>query len=96
MEFLVRQSNKMPMTPDWADQRQALVREERKRATELRDAGILQRLWRVPGTRDSIGLYRVRDATELHEVLASLPMFPWMEMVVEPLATHPQEATPDA
>jgi muconolactone D-isomerase len=50
----------------------------------------------VPGTRDSIGLYRVRDATELHEVLASLPMFPWMEMVVEPLATHPQEATPDA
>ena len=96
MEFLVRQSNRMPITPDFAEQRQTLMRAERKRAQELRDGGFLVRLWRVPGTRDSIGLYRAQDATELHDLLSSLPMFPWMEMRVEALATHPQEATPDA
>nr|WP_281405744.1 muconolactone Delta-isomerase family protein [Arthrobacter yangruifuii] len=31
------------------------------------------------------------DATELHEALSSLPQFPWMDVHIEALATHPQE-----
>jgi muconolactone D-isomerase len=61
------------------------------RAKELREAGILIRLWRVPGTRDAIGLYEAEDATVLHDALSSLPLFPWLEISVQPLATHPQE-----
>ncbi len=62
------------------------------RADELRAAGNLKRLWRVPGRNATIGLYEVTDATELHDVLASLPMFPpWMDITVEAVATHPQE-----
>lgn len=94
MEFLVRQANRLPLTPEAAELRGRLVQAERARAQELRDQGILIRLWRVPGTRDSIALYEVADATELHDVLSSLPMFPWMEITVEALATHPQEKTP--
>jgi muconolactone D-isomerase len=93
-EFLVRQSNRVPPTSEGMALRARLQPLERVRAQELRDAGILLRLWRVPGTRDSIGLYRAADATALHEALASLPMFPWMEISVEALATHPQEQRP--
>ncbi|TDD57174.1 muconolactone delta-isomerase [Nonomuraea terrae] len=90
MEFLVRTENLMPVdTPD--DTRERLRRAERERAMQLREAGILKRLWRVPGRNATIGLYEADDATALHEALASLPMWKWMDVSVEPLATHPQE-----
>lgn len=90
MEFLVRTENRLPPNTAAAE-RDRLRAAERARADELRESGILRRLWRVPGRAGTIGLYEAADATELHDALASLPMFPWMEIVVEPLARHPQE-----
>lgn len=91
MEFLVRLRNDMP--PDIPPERSAELRTaERARAMELRDAAILVKLWRVPGSQDAIGLFAAADATELHDALASLPMFPWQTITVEALATHPQES----
>jgi len=90
MEFLVRAENRLPVdTPE--EERARLKKGERARADELRAAGNLKRLWRVPGRNATIGLYEVADATELPGVLASLPMFPWMDITVEAVATHPQE-----
>ena len=90
MEFLVRQSNgaASALPPE---RHEELRIAERARAGELREAGILVRLWRVLGSTDSIGLYQAEDADALHEALQSLPMFPWMRFTVEPLVTHPQE-----
>jgi muconolactone D-isomerase len=92
-EFLVRIRNQLP-TDVPAERRDELRRAERARASELRRDGTLVRLWRVPGTRESVGLFEAGDATELHDALASLPMFPWQEITVEALATHPQEDEP--
>jgi muconolactone D-isomerase len=90
MEFLVRTENRMP--PDTpAELRNSLRAAERARADELRAAGMLKRLWRVPGRWATVGLYEAQDATALHDALASLPMWPWMDVTVEALATHPQE-----
>jgi muconolactone D-isomerase len=90
VEFLVRAENRMP--PDHpVEHRGELRRTERARAEELRTAGVLQRLWRIPGRTGWIGLFAAEDATALHDALASLPMWPWLDLVVEPLATHPQE-----
>jgi muconolactone D-isomerase len=90
MEFLVRAENRLPPeTPE--EERSRLKKGERARADELRAAGNLKRLWRVPGRNATIGLYECADATELHDVLSSLPMFPWMDITVEAVATHPQE-----
>ena len=90
MEFLVRAENRLPPeTPE--EERSRLKKGERARADELRAAGNLKRLWRVPGRNATIGLYDCADGTELHDVLSSLPMFPWMDITVEPVATHPQE-----
>lgn len=92
-EFLVRIRNELP-TDVPAERREELRRAERARALELRRDGTLVRLWRVPGRRESVGLFVADDATTLHDALASLPMFPWQEITVEALATHPQEREP--
>jgi muconolactone D-isomerase len=90
VEFLVRQSSAATGSLPH-EQREKLRVAERTRAAELREAGILVRLWRVLGSSDSIALYEAADADTLHEVLMSLPMFPWLRFTVEPLVTHPQE-----
>jgi muconolactone D-isomerase len=36
-------------------------------------------------------LYQATDATELHQLISSLPLWPWMDVSVEALATHPLE-----
>lgn len=90
MEFLVRIEVGLP--PDVDPQRRAeLGQAERRRGEELRASGHLVRIWRVPGRRANVSLYRVEDATELHDLLASLPLWPWMSVAVEALATHPLE-----
>jgi muconolactone D-isomerase len=92
MEFLVRTENLLP--PDTPDEtRERLRKAERQRAQQLRDAGILRRLWRVPGRNATVGLYEAHDPAQLHDALTSLPMWKWMDVTVEALATHPQEAT---
>jgi muconolactone D-isomerase len=92
MEFLVRSENTLPAdTP--AERRNELRSAERARAMELREAGILRRLWRVPGRNATIGLYEAPDPAALHDALTSLPMAPWLDVHVEALAQHPQEAS---
>lgn len=90
MEFLVRFELNIPESMS-TERRDELRTTERAMAMDLREKGILKRLWRVPGRRAVVGLWECADATELHDVLSALPMFPWMDASVEPLATHPQE-----
>ncbi|MFD3523931.1 muconolactone Delta-isomerase [Streptomyces sp. NPDC058653] len=90
MEWLVHTENRVPAEMTTAE-RERLRAAERARAMELRAEGVLKKLWRTPGRPGTVGLYECRDATHLHDTLSSLPMFPWLEVTVEPLATHPQE-----
>jgi muconolactone D-isomerase len=90
LEFLVRFETHLPETME-PDAVKELKTAERQRAMELREAGILKRLWRVPGRRGTVGLWQAGSTTELHDAIASLPQFRWMDVEVEPLATHPQE-----
>jgi len=69
----------------------ALLEKEAERARQLAAAGILRRLWRVPGRRANWGLWAAASTDELHAALASLPLFPYMSITVHPLATHPND-----
>ncbi len=93
-EFLVRIEIAVPDGTDavaWS----AAEAAERERGRELLAAGTIARIWRLPGRRANIGIWRAADATELHEALASLPMYPWMTVTVWTLARHPLETTID-
>ena len=90
MEFLVEITVHWP--PDADPERKAqLIKAEAARAHELAQSGHLKRLWRKPGAWGNFGLWQAKDATELHELLSSLPFFPWLEVRVHPLARHPSD-----
>ena len=87
MEFLVRMvlSFDHSMPPDERDRYRVA---EARRARELADEGKLKRLWRVPGRRANWGIWSADDATDLHTALSSLPLWPWLDIEVLPLADH--------
>jgi muconolactone D-isomerase len=90
LEFLVETDVHWPPDGD-AGRREALIGAEAERAAELIRQGLLRRLWRVPGRWANIGLWEAPDASELHEALTTLPFYPWLKIVVRPLAAHPSD-----
>ncbi|WSE10487.1 muconolactone Delta-isomerase family protein [Streptomyces sp. NBC_01445] len=64
---------------------------EAVRAKELAGQGHLVRLWKTPGERRALGLWRARDAAEMQTVLDSLPQAPWLSMETTPLSEHPSD-----
>ena len=90
MEFLVEITNLWPPDGD-ALHKDQLVKAEAARAKELGAAGVLRKLWRIPGTVSNVGLWEAADATALHQALSSLPFFPWLDIQVRPLAAHPND-----
>lgn len=90
MEFLVEIEVRWPPDGDQA-QKERLVAAEARRARELAADGALLRLWRVPGRWANVGLWQAQDATALHDAIASLPFYPWLDVRVRPLARHPSD-----
>ena len=90
MEFLVEIDVRWPADGD-RDRQARLVLAEAERATALAEAGIIKRIWRIPGRWANVGLWEAPDATALHDAVASLPFFPRLEVTVQPLAAHPND-----
>lgn len=91
MDFLVRIEVHLPA--DLPEQRRSeLLAAEAVRGRELVAAGTLARIWRLPGRQANVGIWAARDATALHDALVSLPLWPWMTVSVEALATHSLDA----
>jgi muconolactone D-isomerase len=90
MEFLVQIELALPADMP-AERARALREAEAVRGRELRAAGTIARIWRLPGRTANVGVWRAADATELDAAIASLPLHPWMSVTVCALATHPLE-----
>jgi muconolactone D-isomerase len=62
---------------------------EKARAQELQRQGKWLHLWRIAGEYANISVFDVGSHDELHEILSTLPLFPFMDVLVTPLARHP-------
>ncbi|MFJ9217021.1 muconolactone Delta-isomerase family protein [Streptomyces sp. NPDC102383] len=71
------------------EERDEVVKREHAHAHELIAAGVLKHIWRMPGQRGNVGIWSAADADELEKVLSSLPIRPYADIQVTPLATHP-------
>jgi muconolactone D-isomerase len=71
--------------------RAELVAAEKARAGEVQLSGKWPELWRVVGEYANISIFDVESGDELHALLSSLPLFPFMQIKVTPLATHPSK-----
>jgi muconolactone D-isomerase len=72
-----------------ADQAARLKADEKKRFQELQLAGQWRHIWRVVGHYANVSIFDVDSPSQLHELLLSLPLFPFMQIKVTPLCRHP-------
>lgn len=88
MEFLVRTELHLPLGLDPAE-KDRLFAEERARGFELKRAGAIDRIWRIPGAPfQSISIRSAVDVDTLQADLQSLPLFDWLSIEVTALASH--------
>jgi muconolactone D-isomerase len=66
-----------------------LKAEEKARAQALQRSGEWRHLWRVAGRYANVSVFDVESVDRLHELLSTLPLFPFLDIRVTPLATHP-------
>jgi muconolactone D-isomerase len=94
MLFKVEMTVRLP--PDMpADQAADLKAREKAIAQGLQREGTWRHLWRVAGRYANVSVFEVLDNAELHEVLTKLPLFPYMEIDVQPLCRHPSSIHAD-
>jgi muconolactone D-isomerase len=62
---------------------------EKTRAEDLQRQGAWVHLWRITGQYANISIFDVESHDALHTILSALPLFPFMEISVTPLARHP-------
>ena len=66
----------------------ALKAAEKAMALDLQRAGKWVHLWRIAGQYSNFSVFDAADHDELHAMLSGLPLFPYMAIMVTPLARH--------
>lgn len=64
---------------------------EKARSQELQRAGKWPHIWRVAGRYANVSIFDVEDAGELHDIMMSLPLYPFMTVKVTALCRHPSD-----
>lgn len=94
MLFHVTMEVNLPV--EMAPERSAkLKNDEKARFQQLQRDGRWRHIWRVAGQYANVSIFDVGDNAELHELLLSLPLFPYMRIAVTPLCRHPSSLHED-
>jgi muconolactone D-isomerase len=64
---------------------------EKAYSQHLQHSGKWPEIWRVVGEYANYSIFDVDSNDELHEILQNLPLFPYMDISVVPLAKHPSD-----
>ncbi|NGO49432.1 muconolactone Delta-isomerase [Streptomyces ureilyticus] len=88
MLFAVQMTVNLAPDMDPAD-RASTIAAEKQYAQQLQHAGEWLHLWRCAGQYSNLSVFDVADNDRLNEVLWALPLFPYMDITVTPLARHP-------
>lgn len=90
VEMVVRLPVDMP-----TEQADALKKTERELAQSLQRSGKWRHLWRIAGQYANVSIFDVDSIDELHQLLTSLPLFPYMDIEVTALCRHPSSIHED-
>lgn len=94
MLFKVSMTVALPHTMPQAEADQLKAR-ERDIAQALQRTGTWRHLWRVAGRYANVSIFDVADPAALHDLLLTLPLFPYMAVEVEALCRHPSSIHAD-
>ena len=90
MLFHVRMDVHLPADLD-PQVRANTVAKEKAYSQRLQRDGKWPHIWRVVGEYANISIFKVDSNDELHDLLSHLPLFPYMNISVTPLAHHPSD-----
>jgi muconolactone D-isomerase len=88
MLYLVRMDVKIPHDLPAAQSDEVKAR-EKAYSQALQKDGRWPHIWRVVGEYANYSIFDVASNDELHQLLSQLPLFPYMQIHVTPLARHP-------
>jgi muconolactone D-isomerase len=94
MLFHVRMNVNLPPAMPEQEATQLKLR-EKELAQELQRSGKWRHLWRIAGQYANYSVFDVESVDELHALLTSLPLFPYMAIEVAPLCRHPSSIRDD-
>jgi muconolactone D-isomerase len=92
MLFHVRMDVRIPHNLD-PQTRADIVAREKHYSQKLQRAGKWPHIWRIVGEYSNFSIFDVDSNDELHTLLSGLPLFPYMDIRVTPLAKHPSDIT---
>lgn len=78
-----------------AERADRLKADEKALSQQLQKSGKWRHLWRVAGQYANYSVLDVESNDELHQLLMSLPLYPFMKIDVTPLAQHPSAIAPN-
>lgn len=90
MLYLVRMDVNIPTDLD-ADVAADIKAREKDYSQQLQREGKWVSIWRVVGEYANYSIFDVDSNDELHTMLSGLPLFPYMDIEVTPLAKHPSD-----
>lgn len=90
MLFHVRMDVRIPHDLD-PETRAEIVAREKAYSQDLQKAGKWPHIWRLVGEYANVSIFDVESNDELHQILSGLPLFPYMDIEVTPLAKHPSD-----
>lgn len=79
----------------YAAEVEELKKAEKEYAQTLQKQGKWRHLWRVAGRYANVSIFDVENIDELHGLLTSLPLYPYMSIEVTPLCRHPSSIRDD-
>ena len=83
VQMTVRLPHDMP-----AAEADDLKAREKEIAQGLQREGTWRHLWRIAGRYANVSVFDLPDNAALHDTLMSLPLYPYMEIEVQPLCRH--------
>lgn len=90
MRFILNIRSQLP--GEWTpEQRAELSRRQTEAAVALMHRRVLRRTFRVVGQLENFSIWEADTLEQLHAVLQSLPMYPFMTIKVTPVIQHPVE-----
>ncbi|MFF5987206.1 muconolactone Delta-isomerase [Prauserella flavalba] len=90
MLFHVRMDVHLPPDLD-PEVRADIVAREKAYSQQLQRSGKWPHIWRIVGEYSNFSVFDVESGDELHDILSGLPLFPYMDIKVTPLAKHPSK-----
>ena len=87
MLFKVEMTVNIPSTLPKAEADEIKAK-EKAYSQQLQREGKWLHIWRVAGLYANVSIFDVADNQQLHDLLTALPLYPYMEISVQPLCRH--------